>query len=351
MPPELSEEHRKKLDSIVQQMVAAKEPDANVQFVVDDFKKKYAGQKQPGFMQKALGFGANALAGMTNTTPIKGVLKGAAHTATNLADIGNMAAGDFSGGGPGRKQIDKAITPTKEEKPWYMGEQFAEFFIPGPAGKIKAAANAPRWIKALVGAGREALDIGMKTFAQTKDPMASLKAAGVGAAVGAVSGGLAGKDLTVKSRLSPKSEAAQAEVRAQGIPSSVGDRTGNPNWRMREQRTALKHGAVGKMEDFAERKSTESMRAIKEIPARVGGKSGTEVDAGADIEKGVKGRYSEQKQIADKEYATVSERRPRREDGPDRHKEKFCSRRKGKPRRDSNHEHGRGPGANGPNPL
>jgi hypothetical protein len=305
MPPDLSEEHRKKLDSIVQQMVAAKEPDANVQFVVDDFKKKYAGQgKQPGFMQKALGFGANALASMTNTTPIKGVLKGAAYTAMSAGDI---AAGDFRDKIPGREQLDKTFTPTKAEKPWYMGEQFAEFFIPTGTGEIKAAANAPRWIKALVGAGREALDIGMKTFAQTKDPMAALKAAVIGGAVGAISGGLAGKDLTVKSRLSPKSEAAQAEVRAQGIPSSVGDRTGNPNWRMREQRTALKHGAVGKMEDFAERKSTESMRAIKEIPARVGGKSGTEVEAGADIERGVKGRYSEQKQVADKEYTTVRE--------------------------------------------
>lgn len=283
--------------------------DAKVQGILTQqgIIKSKAPAKEQSFTQKALGFGANALAGMTNTAPIKGVLKGAAHTATNLADIGNMAAGDFSGGGPGRKQIDKAIAPTKEEKPWYMGEQFAEFFIPTGTGEIKAAANAPRWIKALVGAGREALDIGMKTFAQTKDPMASLKAAGIGGAVGAVSGGLAGKDLTVKSRLSPKSEAAQTEVRAQGIPTSVADRTGDRNWKIKEQQTGLKTGAVGKMADFSESKYKEASRAIKEIPASVGGKAGTEVDAGADIEKGVKGRYSEQKQLADKEYSTVRE--------------------------------------------
>ncbi len=37
----LSEQHRQKLDSIVQQMVANNEPDDNIQFVVNDFKQKY----------------------------------------------------------------------------------------------------------------------------------------------------------------------------------------------------------------------------------------------------------------------------------------------------------------------
>ena len=37
----LPEERRKQLDGIVQQMVSNKEPDSNIQFVVDDFKTKY----------------------------------------------------------------------------------------------------------------------------------------------------------------------------------------------------------------------------------------------------------------------------------------------------------------------
>src|SRR3990167_4285130 len=39
----LSEERRKQLDGIVQQMATNKEPDANVQAVVNDFKAKYGG--------------------------------------------------------------------------------------------------------------------------------------------------------------------------------------------------------------------------------------------------------------------------------------------------------------------
>ncbi len=41
----LNETDRKKLDGIVQQMTANKEADADIQFVVNDFKTKY-GQKK-----------------------------------------------------------------------------------------------------------------------------------------------------------------------------------------------------------------------------------------------------------------------------------------------------------------
>src|SRR6516162_8369470 len=47
MPQQLSEEHRQKLDSIVQRMIANQESDANIQFVVDDFKKKYSAVPGP----------------------------------------------------------------------------------------------------------------------------------------------------------------------------------------------------------------------------------------------------------------------------------------------------------------
>jgi hypothetical protein len=47
---ELSEARRKQLDGIVQQMSANKEPEANVQTVVNDFKGKYATPEDPGFL-------------------------------------------------------------------------------------------------------------------------------------------------------------------------------------------------------------------------------------------------------------------------------------------------------------
>lgn len=46
----LTEPQRQQLDGIVQQMVQNKEPEANIQFVVSDFKKKY--DKQPQVVQK-----------------------------------------------------------------------------------------------------------------------------------------------------------------------------------------------------------------------------------------------------------------------------------------------------------
>ncbi len=42
----LSEQNRAKLDGIVQQMVANKESDEDIQFVVNDFKTKYSEVKK-----------------------------------------------------------------------------------------------------------------------------------------------------------------------------------------------------------------------------------------------------------------------------------------------------------------
>lgn len=48
--PGLPEQHRVKLDSIVQKMIANKESDSNIKMVVDDFKQKYS-SKQPAQQQ------------------------------------------------------------------------------------------------------------------------------------------------------------------------------------------------------------------------------------------------------------------------------------------------------------
>ena len=48
----LQEKDRKKLDSIVQQMITNQEPDNNIQAVVADFKSKYdKTSEQTGFIQ------------------------------------------------------------------------------------------------------------------------------------------------------------------------------------------------------------------------------------------------------------------------------------------------------------
>ena len=131
---------------------------------------------------------------------VSGAAKGAGHTLMNLSDFQK-----FIHGGPLidrmfpeqaknqqalRGKIDKFLEPNDKEKATYMAEQVAEFFIPTGTGEIKAAATAPRWVKMLVSAGRDALDVGMKTFVQTKDPEAALKAAGVAAPIGAAGSAL-----------------------------------------------------------------------------------------------------------------------------------------------------------------
>ena len=44
---ELSEEQREQLDGIVQEMISNNESEDDIQFVVDDFKNKYAGKTTP----------------------------------------------------------------------------------------------------------------------------------------------------------------------------------------------------------------------------------------------------------------------------------------------------------------
>jgi hypothetical protein len=133
-----------------------------------------------------------------------GIAKSVGKTAQNLSDIGRVASGGaavdwaaekFLPGGKGvakereagHKQIESALEPKNEAQSigLKLGE-FAQYFIPIGTGEIKAAANAPKWIKLLTAAGRDAVDVGLKTFAQTKDPQAALKSAGL---AGAVSGG------------------------------------------------------------------------------------------------------------------------------------------------------------------
>jgi len=50
----LSETRRQQLDDIVQDMIKNKESDANIQFVVDDFKKKYEGEQLKPLVSKSI---------------------------------------------------------------------------------------------------------------------------------------------------------------------------------------------------------------------------------------------------------------------------------------------------------
>ena len=245
-----------------------------------------------------------------------GIAKSAGHTVENLAEIGHTLSGggliDWAskklGGGEEVKareamqaQVHKALEPTNEaQKIGGVLGDLAQYFIPIGTGEIKAAARAPWWIKTLVGAGREALDMGLKTYAQTKDPMKALTSAGIAAPFGAAGGALsAGR---VASNLAPKESQAIAEVSARGVPVSVGDVTGNKFVKATEQKLAYTPGAIGPMARHAAARTEAGVRTLRTVPGSVGGRVASEVEAGTHVESAVRSKITDLKKTANEAY-------------------------------------------------
>lgn len=113
----LSEQHRQKLDSIVQQMTANRESDENIQLVVNDFKQKYGD--------------SIALSG-ENQKPQPSVLSKAADVA-NAHAFQSLGGGTFTdiydAAGEGLKQVaERALgekyAVTREKLPFLKGAEF-----------------------------------------------------------------------------------------------------------------------------------------------------------------------------------------------------------------------------------
>ena len=246
---------------------------------------------------------------------VVGMAKGLGHTALNLSELAdkvNPATYLFPSQHKQQQEsiarLGKTLQPTNpSQEAGYGAEQFLEFFVPTGTGEIKAAASAPRWVKMLVGAGREALDIGMKTFAQTQDPEKALKAAGVAAPFGAAGGLLSRAKVFdgVQSRLSPKEAASIGEVQARGVPTNLGDVTGNKAVQTGVQRLGFTPGAIGPMATHQAEKVEAGSRELAKIPASMPGKVASEVDAGMGVEAGVRGHITDLKKEADAAYDTV----------------------------------------------
>jgi hypothetical protein len=147
----LNETRRAQLDGIVQQMVKNKEPDSNVQFVVDDFKKKYENEatpiqsKQPqkGFIQKASEFVPNLVAGAAKG--VGSTIAGAASLGEKVLQAPLKVLGMKTSEQTGAEQLglQKKLQPTNTaQKLGFGAEQVAEFFVPGgAAGKVGKAAE------------------------------------------------------------------------------------------------------------------------------------------------------------------------------------------------------------------
>jgi hypothetical protein len=205
-------------------------------------------------------------------------------------------------------RLGKTLQPTNpSQEAGYGAAQFLEFFVPTGTGEIKAAASAPRWVKMLVGAGREAVDIGMKTFVQTQDPKKALKAAGIAAPFGAAGGLLSRAKVFdgVQSRLSPKEAASIGEVQARGVPTNLGDVTGNKAVQTGVQRLGLTPGAIGPMARHQAAQRTAGATALEQLPASLPGRLASEVEAGVDVEVGIGSHVTDLKKVAKTEYDIV----------------------------------------------
>jgi len=122
----LKEEDRQKLDGIVQQMIVNKEPDSNIRFVVDDFKKIYGvEQEQP---KKSLIPGADLpkptarglVLGVAKTLPTAGAIAGGFGGTVLGTHVGGIAgAGIGATAGTAVKNLidqtigDKQVTATE----------------------------------------------------------------------------------------------------------------------------------------------------------------------------------------------------------------------------------------------
>lgn len=142
----LPEDRRKQLDGIVQQMISNKEPDSNIRFVVDDFKKKYSTVENPqaqtqkkGMLQGAGEFVAKDTLGIGPQDNSGGLLKNIYQSTlgskglAGIAQLPGKAVSAISEYGPGgqrqqesqyglsenisKQAADLALRATKETDP------------------------------------------------------------------------------------------------------------------------------------------------------------------------------------------------------------------------------------------
>lgn len=152
----LSEDKRLQLDGIVSQMVKNKESDDVIQFVVDDFKSKYDTNiaKSPLVDSTFSQSSDNSLnIGQKAKDLVIGAGKGVANSVLNIAKFGEKGIQAILPGikvgetGADKIKATGVATPSNQtQKLGFMGEQIAEFFIPGGLS-LKAGKSASNLVK------------------------------------------------------------------------------------------------------------------------------------------------------------------------------------------------------------
>lgn len=183
----LPEQRRQQLDGIVQKMIANKESDANIKFVVDDFVKKYQPESVP---QKPKGYNTGAPLLDAGINLGIGAAKGIASTAQGISSLGQPVARSINkaitGNDPGEVRLPDSVTKADgaAQKIGKGIEQFAELAL--PATKVSSATKGASLLTRI---GAEAATGASIVGAQTGSPKEAAKAGvisavlpGVGAA-------------------------------------------------------------------------------------------------------------------------------------------------------------------------
>src|SRR3990167_1617287 len=199
----LQADKRQQLDGIVQTMLKGNESDSNIQFVVDDFKKKYDVAEQvvqpqeSGFLKKAL-VEAPIKIGEVGTDFFKGVGKGALSTLQGISTLGQKGMQAIGLQKEPIAELPKSLTQAEgtAQQIGRGAEQIGEFVAGGLAvkapklatqGLISASKLAPaikNSLKILTGSGLEGLGAGFVKLLQTGgDIKESAKTAGIAGAI------------------------------------------------------------------------------------------------------------------------------------------------------------------------
>lgn len=206
----LSEQRRKQLDGIVQQMVGNKESDQNIQFVVNDFKSKYENESQPqqgGLLRSIASPFAKVATSIINAGSsinqlTKGNVQGAADELNKSRNINlpvvpglvNLNLGQFK---PAFTGQESTLGAAKN-----MGAYGAQIFSTiAPVGKVGTTGKALAGSMARFGTANALGDVGNQLDSGKKfDPIQTVGAFGLGAitpgitkAGGALLGGLKNK--------------------------------------------------------------------------------------------------------------------------------------------------------------
>lgn len=142
----LPEERRIQLDGIVNKMLQNKEPDENIQFVVDDFKKKYSTQNivppEKGVIQKTVG--AVKDLGI-------GAVKGTVETLQNIGKVITDPLSEAMGGGETGFTEEQLEGKNAAQKAGKFIERVAEFAV--PLSKISKATKGASILKRALAEG------------------------------------------------------------------------------------------------------------------------------------------------------------------------------------------------------